>query len=378
MISSFRPVIGGAERATENLTHALVGQGTDVIVLTRRYSADQPATEMIKGVPVFRLGVPGRGKWNALTFALHALWVLATRFRRYRLLHVQNIDTPMLVGICARFLLNRRLIATIHGESPLLMRRQSSSGRLRLQLMSRAVGHFTAINPENVEQLIRADVDKDRISVIPNGVDVEHFHPPTADEKQAARQQLQLRDDDRVVLYLGRLVPFKRVDLLLEAWARLERREHDRLLVIGGGSEADNLRRQAQALGIDVRFEGPRDDTALYYQAADIFVLPSGDDREANYEGLSVALIEAMASGLTPIVTDCPGNRVLIQPEETGLLLPMGDAAALAIQVDRALNAPELRRSIGQSARELICSQYSIQQVAALMRSLYQNELTRG
>ena len=62
VISSFRPVIGGAERATENLAHALVEQEIDVIVLTRRYSADHPATETIKDVPVFRLGVPGRGK----------------------------------------------------------------------------------------------------------------------------------------------------------------------------------------------------------------------------------------------------------------------------------------------------------------------------
>src|SRR5450432_118804 len=122
VISSFRPTIGGAERATETLCGELTRQGLDIIVLTRRYDRNLPQFEQIQGIPVYRLGYPGRGKWNALSFALHALWMLATRFRSYRIVHAQNIDTPLLVGFLSKVFLRRYLITTIHGEAPIKMR----------------------------------------------------------------------------------------------------------------------------------------------------------------------------------------------------------------------------------------------------------------
>ncbi len=373
IVSSFRPVIGGAERATETLTAELRRQGADAIVLTRRYSHADLAFEVIAGVPVRRLGVPGRGKRHALTFGLHALVLLAWQLRAYRLLHVQNIDTPMLVAMLARILLRKRVVATIHGESPLIGAGSSALGRLRLRSMVRLVDAFTAINPENRRRLVESGVSADRVHMIPNGIDMSVFRPPSAAERLGARESLDLPPDALVVLYLGRLVPFKRVDLLIEAWARPNTARDRRLVVVGTGPEADALQALATRLGIDVRFDGPTDTSVRYLRAADIFVLPSGDEGIGGFEGLSVSLLEAMAVGITVIVTRGPGNDVLVQERETGLTFSMGRSDELAERLEEALGSNELRQALGRNASHRVQAGYAITAVAGQVIDLYRH-----
>jgi glycosyltransferase involved in cell wall biosynthesis len=376
IISSFRPVIGGAERATETLSAELAKQGCDVVVLTRRYKPAYPPFEAIEGVPVYRLGYPARTKWSALTFALHAFWLLATRFRRYRIVHVQNIETPLLLGFLCKIFLGRHLLATIHGESPILGTRKRQFGQLRLRLMARLVDGFTSINLENQRQLLNLNVPGSRIHMIPNGINTDVFHPPTPAEREAARAQLHVDSAAVVTLYMGRLVLFKRVDLLLRAWACLPHDdERSPLLIVGEGPELDRLMKLASELGIAVRFEGPTDQPVRYLHAADIFVLASGHHQTVNYEGLSVALLEAMATGLTVVVSDCPGNRALVQPGENGLVCPMDDVDGLAESLRQALDSPELRQHLGPAAQKSVQDTYSIQTVARQVMALYEQVL---
>lgn len=373
IVSSFRPVIGGAERATESLCHALREQGVDAIVLTRRYRADHPAFERIRGIPVYRLGVPGTGKMHGLTFIVDVVRLLAWRLREYRLVHIQNVDAPALAGLAARMLLRRHLVATIHGEAPIIGRTTSRVGRLRVRLLARQVERITTINPENERVLVEVGIPAERQVSIPNGIDMQVFRPATQEERRAARDELGLEQDAVVVLYLGRLVPFKRVDLLVAAWPRV-RSDHPRALVIvGEGSESEAVRRQAVELGSDIRFEGPTQDASRYLRAADIFVLPSGDHTLRQYEGLSVALIEAMASGLVPIVTECPGNDVLIPDASLGLRFPIGDVDALVARLEEAIEDPALRLRIGERVHERVRSRYADDVVAREMIEVYRS-----
>jgi glycosyltransferase involved in cell wall biosynthesis len=375
VISSFRPVIGGAERATETLTRALIEHGEDVVVLTRRYSSADAPFEMIGGVPVHRLGLPGRSKWHALTFAAHALARLIGPLRSYRVLHVQNIDTPMIVGLIARVLTGRRLVATIHGETQLIGRGRGWRGRIRLRAMARLTDRVTSINPENTRALVRCGVKPDHIREIPNGVDATVFRPPSDAERAAARAALGLSDDEFVALYLGRLRPFKRVDLLIEAWSRLSPRPPARLIIVGGGPEEQRLR--TLAAGLDsIRFEGPTDDSITYLRTADVFVNPSGDPATGWQEGLSVALLEAAFVGVPAIVTTGPGNDVVVEDQVTGWSFPVGDRDGLMLCLRLAIEDAELRARLGRQARAKVVDAYSVAAVARQVSHLY-SELVR-
>jgi glycosyltransferase involved in cell wall biosynthesis len=243
--------------------------------------------------------------------------------------------------------------------------------------MQLLVDRYTTITPEIERQLQTLAVPISRITAIPNGVDTDFFRPPEEKQRAAARACLNLSDSDQVVLYLGRLVAWKQVDLLLEAWAQLARPERDQLLVVGTGSEYSRLKALAEYLKIQVRFEGPTDNALTYLQAADIFVLPSGVRRTASYEGLSVALIEAMSTGLAVIATDCPGNRVLVQHNFNGLLCAVEDTEDLANQIRHLLEAPALRRRLGRNARASVMQDYSIHEVAHKTRAIYE-QLNNG
>lgn len=370
IIGSYRPVIGGAERATETLSSALAREGHEVIVLTRRLSKADPAHEVIAGVPVFRLGLPGRTKRSALTFGLLALVKLATTFRGYRVLHVQDIDTSTFVGMLAKLLPGRRLVTTIHGEWPLVARGRSRLGRLRIRGMVRATDAFTSINPENTRQLVALGVDLDDVYEVPNGIDESVYRPADAGERKAARARLQLGEDEFVALYLGRLEPYKRVDLLIDAWSRSPVREAGRLIIVGTGSQADALRDQAADID-SVRIDGPTDDAVTYLQAVDVFVNASGDPKLKWSEGLSVALLEASFMGLLPIVTQGPGNDVLVEDGVTGLSFPVGDEDALVRCLTRAFEEPELRSRIGAQARAAVVETYSASAVAQRLTAVY-------
>ena len=325
---------------------------------------------------MYRLGLPGRSKRHVLTFGLHAIAMLATRLRGYRTLHIQDIDTSALVGMALRLLPGRRLVTTIHGEWPLIARSRGRGGRLRIRGLVATTDMFTSINPENSRRLRSAGVSPERIEEIPNGIDEATFRPPGDRERRAAREGLGLAEDDFVALYMGRLEPYKRVDRLLEAWSRLPSSQGAHLLIVGTGSQSENLRRQAADIE-SVRVDGPTDEPVAYLRAADVFVNASGDPESKWTEGLSVALLEAAFVGVLPIVTIGPGNDVIVKHLETGLNFPVGDVDGLVDRLALAKSDPELRSRLARRVRDSVVASYSATSVADQVAKLYRDVATR-
>ncbi|MBI4365424.1 MAG: glycosyltransferase family 4 protein [Deltaproteobacteria bacterium] len=150
------------------------------------------------------------------------------------------------------------------------------------------------------------------------------------------------------ILAVGRLHRQKGIDILLNAFARVQSNEW-RLVLVGEGSDREKLEAQAQALGIAsrVHFEGVATDPAPYYRAADIFVLPS------RHEGTPNALMEAMAFGLPVVVSDgSPGPLNLVEDGISGLITPVEDAPALAKALERLMADAGLRARLGAGARD--------------------------
>jgi D-inositol-3-phosphate glycosyltransferase len=187
-----------------------------------------------------------------------------------------------------------------------------------------------------------------RVAVIPCGVDTELFAPCDPTE---ARTALGLGGGP-LLLYVGRLEPIKGLDTLLGAVARLQARGRGvRLLVVGGEADerADghqaHLRRRVAALGLAdaVRFVGPQPqpDLRVYYNAADITVLPS------HYESFGMVAMEAMACGRPVVASRVGGLTAAVVDGVTGLLVAEGDVALLAERIERLLDDADLRARLG-------------------------------
>jgi D-inositol-3-phosphate glycosyltransferase len=207
---------------------------------------------------------------------------------------------------------------------------------------------------------------------VPCGVDTALFRPGP---RGPARAALGL-DDGPLVLYVGRLAPIKGLDTLLDAVARLRDRGHRlRLLVVGGDADEPLdgheviLRRQVDRLGLGerVRFVGaqPQETLRAYYRAADVTVLPS------YYESFGMVALEAMACASPVIASRVGGLATTVRDGVTGLLVPDGDADALAARLAAALADPDLgwrlgREGVRWAARhrwpcvaEAICREYA-------------------
>ncbi len=278
-------------------------------------------------------------------------------------------------GLKARWRLPH--IAMFHtlGEVKNRARVTEHEPEMRLQAECEVARHADRVVVASIDeqkQLVRfCGADPARISLVPCGVNLDVFRPI---DKQEARRQLGLRDDDRILLFVGRIEPLKGLDILLGAAAQVESDSDCFVLVVGGdGStkegEVPRLRHLASELGIAERvsFLGAVDHERLplFYSAADVCVVPSF------YESFGLVALEAMACG-TPVVASRVGGLAgTVRDGETGYLIPWRCPEPFAERLELLLDNEELRRAFGQSAREFV-ERFRWDNVADATLALYQ------
>lgn len=194
----------------------------------------------------------------------------------------------------------------------------------------------------------------DAFTAMHNGVDGGRFGP--SQDRTAARAKLSLPANRPLVLSVGNLKPIKGHEVLLQAARRLFANGDDfTLVLVGRDYSAGRLQRWADdhLPGGHIVFAGAQCDVRPWYAAADVFVLPS------HWEGLSNALLEAMACGVAPVATAVGGNGDAILDGQTGLLVPPGDATAMAAALARCLADPGLRARLGRAARQRAVALFS-------------------
>ncbi len=372
MLSSvFYPSIGGIQTHTLHLSQKLKVRGVGVLVITRHYPG-LAHYEEVDGVPVYRVG---RGDSNkimaAMSYILGALWVLYSQRRQYDVLHCHQMISPMTIGLLARLVLRKPLVVNPHRSGPIgdvgiLLRRRPLTGRLRLAAARRWSDAFITISPDIYDELRENGLDEGKLWNIRNGVDVQHFSPATSTDRIALRESLGLPQRPTVV-FTGRMVHEKGIDVLLIAWREVIRRLPNAYQVlVGEGEQRAAFEAQAQALGLQehVRFVGGCDNVAPYLRAADAFVLPS------RAEGLPVSLLEAMACQLPCVATNIGGTMQVLSDTVNGRLVPVEDAPALAKALVQVLNSPEAE-SWGVAARQHVIEHYSLDVVADRYVQMY-------
>lgn len=239
--------------------------------------------------------------------------------------------------------------------------------RLLYRLGARWVSGFVAVSGEVAPAIVQTiGPVQPKISVICNGVDIKRYMQPV--DRAAIRRRLDLPAAARLLIVVGTLKPQKGHRYLLETLPEVIAQCPElHLLVVGDGELRTELETQARRLGLDghVHFLGNRGDVPALLAASDYFVLPS------LWEGLPMALIEAMAGGLPVIATEVSGTRQVMLPGETGLLVPPGDVDRLRAALLQLVTNPEQARSMGAAARRRVSAAFSAQQQAAEHVALY-------
>jgi len=215
----------------------------------------------------------------------------------------------------------------------------------------------------------RLGIDPERIEVIYNAVDLEQFRPSEARALQL-RERLDIGKDDPVLLCVGRLDPQKGQRYAIRALPQvLACHPGTALLLVGGGPPEveDGLRREAEREGVagSVRFLGVRSDVAALLSESDVFVFPS------LYEGLGIALVEAMAMGRACVASRVGPIPEIVEDGHSGLLVPPRDPNQLAAAVSRLLGDPTLRLTMGAEGRRIVEERFNIDRNIVQIEQLY-------
>jgi glycosyltransferase involved in cell wall biosynthesis len=365
IILEYHPIVGGAQRQLAEIAPLLRDAGVDVQILTRR-ARGLPAYELIDEVPVHRLPAPGPKAIASVVFVLAALARLRTL--RPDVIHAYSLFSPCTIAVLAHRLLGvPSVVKVLRGgyAGDVERLRRKPFAWLRIRSLRALIDRYAVISREIDLELDALGVPEVHRVALPNGVNVERFRPADPEERKELRDSLDWSVGPSVI-YCGRLVPEKRVDLLIEAWKTVRRHHPSAVLdIVGGGPCETELRSTA---GEGVRFVGEVADVVPYLRASDIFALPSAT------EGLSNAMLEAMAVGLPVLASSVGGNSDLVADRVTGRLIPAEDGEALTTALLELLEDPD-RARLGAAARLKITESYSLGSIAERLHALYR-ELT--
>lgn len=269
-------------------------------------------------------------------------------------------------GITGRLAARRAGLPVVYTEHNLIERYHPVTRCAHLATWNRQA-RAIAVSEEVARSIRRHAGDAVPVEVVLNGVDVERFRPDP-DAGLRLRAALDLPAGAPVIGQIAVFRPQKRLDLWLEAAARVRAARPDALFVlVGDGPARRQIERRAERLGLTpaIRFVGLQEEVRPFYAAFDVYLVSS------DYEGLPVALLEAMASGPAIVSTGVGGVPEVVRPGEDGLLVPPGDAGALAAAVLRLLENPGERDRLSRSARGRVTTSFSTERMTRRLEAIY-------
>jgi len=337
-----------------------------VFDVLRSYQTGLSVSE-VERTAIANLGLRTRIRFN---LPFHALG-----FRNYDIIHINYAFYGIPALICNQ-LAQIPFVETVHGiPQPELEKGLDELGYFAEQwampLTSRRAS-LVVSDSNYIREELRRRFDVRSIT-IPLGVDTTRFFPSTDDEAIAARRRLAIREGDRVVVYVGRLHPWKDPFTLVRAASLvLKERKDVTFCLVGRGPLLGDIVRLTRILGIQDRvivtahpdyYHGLTD----YYKAADVFVLPT------KKEGFGLVVLEAMASGLCVIASDGGAPRELLN--DSGLLFKTGDHDSLSCTILNVLSDNTTRRKLGIAARARAVGMFTWEKCAQSYLRLYKQIL---
>lgn len=304
------------------------------------------------------------------TLALQQLFNVI-RHTRPDLVHTHSSKAGFLGRLAAR---RCGVPAVVHTPNGLYFLGQANPTKRRFYLLlerfaARWSDVVIATSASERDELLRWRIaSPERIVLIENGVEPDRL--PANLDRQALRAAYGIAPDTLLVGTLARATEQKNPLLFVRSAALLAARfPHVSFMWIGDGDLLDAARQEANALGISerCRFLGHKDDGSTLLSMFDLFWLPS------QYEGLPLALLEAMALSIPVVATDVVGNRDVVVHEQSGLLVPSANAVALADATARLIIQPDHAAALGHGARARLLERFTVQQMVARTAQVYEH-----
>jgi glycosyltransferase involved in cell wall biosynthesis len=337
--------IGGAERYVVTVSNAMASAGAELCVAAQAGGFEADLAPEVRHVDLpmdrVRAGIPVIGA------------------RVARLIHGRP---PAAIVAHSAATTGIARIATVGTHIPVLTVAHGwpDSRYSKVIPLLRAADRVVAVSPDVREKLLREGLPPDRCVVVQNGVDCAPFHPRTGEAREAARASMGAGPEDLLVFVVGRLTPQKAHHHVVSIADRL-RESHPRLrfALAGDGARAEELAGLIRDAGLQdrVRLLGLRRDLPELLGSADLYLSCS------DWEGMSLAMIEAMASGLPCVSTRTEGTALLLD-ETCGLVAPVGDVVGLADALAKLAGDPALRARMGDAARTRALDRFSHERVA--------------
>ena len=363
---------GGAETVAISLAKVLAQKGHEIFIFTSSANSSNEVEEY-NGLAIYRYGT--NFKFASSRFSLGLL----KNPRRYPtdLVHV-HASVPM--GDLAGFLYAKKkqkpLIVTLHLD---LGSYKGFAIKLGYSLYCMLIGKLLSwanviISPSRyyISEIRALDKYKDKVIVIPNGIDVGDFN--AAYSREDSKRELGFSPSDRLLLYVGNFEPRKGLDILIKAMPRiLKEAQNTNLVLVGDGIMRDKLEALAKKLGVaeHVKFTGfvNKSEKIRYYKSADIFILPS------LYEIFGIVNLEAMACGIPVVASKVGGIPEVVKDGKNGLLIPPGNSEALADALIYLLENEDVREKMGKSGRKKV-EGYSWERIAEETEKVYNEVLS--
>lgn len=372
-------VVGGISKVVYDLSHKMVKEGNEVTVVTYKEGDNVKYYENDKGVEVYRVDnymiIPN----NFIDWIMQLNFNMITKANeiinkngKFDVIHAHD----WLVAYSAKSIkesYNIPLISTIHatesGRNSGIhdeTQRYINDSEWMLTYESSEVIVNSNYMKNEVQRLFGLPYDK--INVIPNGVNLQLFSNVNIDYD--FRRQYAM-DNEKIILYVGRLVYEKGIQNLIAAMPKVLDRYHDsKLIICGRGGMIDELREQVKYLGIEnkVYFAGYCDSKKMQkmYKCADVAVFPS------TYEPFGIVAIESMLSGTPTIVSDVGGLNEIIEHGVTGMKSYAGNANSIADSVLALLFDPKLCANISQNAIKKVKENYNWSKITDSTYYVYQ------
>ena len=356
---------GGLQHQARRVSLRMLSNGTPVRLVTHRPPDRDAPSGWAMQMPSDRL--PGRNQWE---FASRLYGHLCRSHGEYDLIHVHGLGLETFAAMAAARRVGKPIVVKPSTAGPgtklgLYSRIGSPARRLW-----RGVDAWVSISALIREDLVKMGVEPRRIADIPNGVDTEEFRPLDAEGRRSVRARQRLDADDLVISTVARLSPHKRVDAVIRAFGELQPEcPQLRLQIIGTGQMRHELESlAAQVPGRErIKFcdKARPDQIARKMQASDAFALVS------RWEGLSNALLEAMACGVPPVVTDVSGMTDVVRDGESGFVVPVDDEPAITEALGRLLGDAGLRDQMGKTAAGVVRERFSLDTTVDGLLELY-------
>lgn len=298
-----------------------------------------------------------------------------TKVNKYDILHAHWFLPNGFIAALVSKICRVPLIITLHGSDVFIAERNIFFKNLAKVAFSQS-GQITSCSPDLKDRLVKLGADAGKIRLIPYAANPTLFERKDNNAVAQIRTKLGIKQNQRVVLALGRLVYKKGFEYLLQAAPSiLQGIGNVKFVIAGDGDLREELKEQALKLGIRdvVIFPGTiyRDDIPTYFQMCDIFVMPSIRDLGGNVDGLPNVILEAMAAEKPVVATNVGGISLAIKDKVNGIIVEEKNPTELAEAILRLLKSQQLRSKLAKAARKEIVESLNWENISKKFLEIY-------